>query len=183
MSRAWRRRSIGCGANGRSGRAANCRRRPANGRTLPGPKASRPTWLSSRRGIWASVHSRLAATGAVERAGRRRVQRQRCFSARPPRADAVGRRGDGAAARHRVGDAGNQNAAHPGLGFLAMAAPGAVSNGREGVLFDPQTMKPRITDPVFVDALQRLAKSETANKPEASVRRRPSFRCWDLRID
>jgi hypothetical protein len=61
---------------------------------------------------------------------------------------------------------GNQNNAHPGLSFLAVAAPGAVTDGREGVLFDPQTMKPRITDAVFVEALQRLAKAEPGKKPE-----------------
>ena len=57
---------------------------------------------------------------------------------------------------------GMADAGHPGLEFLAVAAPSAVSNEREGVLFDPQTMKPRIADPVFVDALQRFAKSKTA---------------------
>jgi hypothetical protein len=61
---------------------------------------------------------------------------------------------------------GATNAVHPGLAFLAAAAPSAVSNGREGVLFDPQTMKPRIADSVFVDALQRFAKSETATRTE-----------------
>lgn len=61
---------------------------------------------------------------------------------------------------------GKQNKSHPGLNFLAIAAPGAVTDGREGVLFDPQTMKPRITDAVFVEALQRLANAEAAKKPE-----------------
>jgi hypothetical protein len=63
---------------------------------------------------------------------------------------------------------GAANAVHPGLAFLAVAAPSAVSNGHEGVLFDPQTMKPRITDRVFVDALQRYSKSETSTLAEAS---------------
>jgi hypothetical protein len=49
---------------------------------------------------------------------------------------------------------------------LAIAAPSAVTDGREGVLFDPQTMKPRITDAVFVEALQRLAKADSGKKPE-----------------
>jgi ABC-type glycerol-3-phosphate transport system substrate-binding protein len=57
---------------------------------------------------------------------------------------------------------------HPGLNFLAIAALNAVSNGREGVLFDPQTMKPRITDAVFVNALQQLAKADPAGKPSES---------------
>ena len=61
---------------------------------------------------------------------------------------------------------GTQNKSHPGLNFLAIAAPNAVSDGREGVLFDPQTMKPRIADAVFVEALQRLAKAEPAKKPD-----------------
>jgi hypothetical protein len=54
------------------------------------------------------------------------------------------------------------DAGHPGLRFLAVAAPSAVANEREGVLFDPQTMKPRIADPVFVDALEKFAKSKSA---------------------
>jgi hypothetical protein len=61
---------------------------------------------------------------------------------------------------------GMADAGHPGLAFLAVAAPSAVSNEREGVLFDPQTMKPRIADPVFVDALQRFAKSKSAARTE-----------------
>jgi hypothetical protein len=57
---------------------------------------------------------------------------------------------------------GKASAQHPGLGFLAVAAPNAVSSAREGVFFDPRTMKPRITDPVFVDALQRYSVPELA---------------------
>lgn len=60
------------------------------------------------------------------------------------------------------------NKLHPGLNFLAIAAPSAVSDGREGVLFEPQTMKPRMTDAVFVEALQRLAKAEQKNKSAES---------------
>jgi hypothetical protein len=56
---------------------------------------------------------------------------------------------------------GKGNTEHPGLGFLALAAPNVVSNAREGALFDPQTMKPRITDQVFVDALQRYTRPES----------------------
>jgi multiple sugar transport system substrate-binding protein len=51
------------------------------------------------------------------------------------------------------------NHRHPGLGFLAVAAPSVVLNEREGVLFDPQTMKPRINDPAFVVALQQFAEA------------------------
>jgi ABC-type glycerol-3-phosphate transport system substrate-binding protein len=36
-----------------------------------------------------------------------------------------------------------------------MAAPQAISNERLGVLFETDTMKPRITDPAFVDALTK----------------------------
>ena len=73
------------------------------------------------------VHSRLAATGAVERAGRRRVQRRRCLSARASRADEVGRRGDGAAAWRSIDAAGhalNADASGAWLSWL-MAAPSA----------------------------------------------------------
>jgi hypothetical protein len=48
------------------------------------------------------------------------------------------------------------SAKHPAIGFLVEAAPEATSQNREGVLFDTQTMKPRITEPVFVESLQRL---------------------------
>ena len=58
--------------------------------------------------------------------------------------------------------ADNSNSDHPGLRLLALAAPNAVSNAREGVLFDPQTMKPRISDPVFVDALLQLGQANVA---------------------
>jgi hypothetical protein len=63
---------------------------------------------------------------------------------------------------------GKQTKDHPALGLLAMAAAGAMSEGREGVMFDPQTMKPRISDAVFVEALERLAKSEPRNRSEGS---------------
>jgi hypothetical protein len=59
---------------------------------------------------------------------------------------------------------GAADAAHPGLSLLALAAPTAVVNEHEGVLFDPQTMKPRIADPVFVEALERLGNGETAKQ-------------------
>jgi len=39
--------------------------------------------------------------------------------------------------------------------LLTAAAPRAISNERLGVLFDTETMKPRITEPPFVDALTR----------------------------
>jgi multiple sugar transport system substrate-binding protein len=40
--------------------------------------------------------------------------------------------------------------------LLTVAAPQAISNERLGVLFDADTMKPRITDPAFVEALGKL---------------------------
>lgn len=60
---------------------------------------------------------------------------------------------------------GEANPSHPGLSLLALAAPNAVVNEREGVLFDPQTMKPRIADPVFVEALEWLGKDEQSKQP------------------
>jgi hypothetical protein len=48
---------------------------------------------------------------------------------------------------------------HPGIVILAEAAPDAVSSEREGALFDPRTMKPRIDSPAFVRALERIAES------------------------
>jgi hypothetical protein len=47
---------------------------------------------------------------------------------------------------------------HPGIALLAEAAPTALSNEHEGVLFDPQTMKPRIDDAPFIKALQQLVE-------------------------
>ena len=47
--------------------------------------------------------------------------------------------------------------------------PQAVTNERLGVLFDSETLKPRITDAAFVDALTRLAASKTdANTAHAA---------------
>ncbi len=64
---------------------------------------------------------------------------------------------------------GKSGVEHPGLGLLALVAPNAVTGEREGVLFDPQTMKPRITDAVFVDALLSLGKADLAEKAEAGT--------------
>jgi hypothetical protein len=47
---------------------------------------------------------------------------------------------------------------HPGLLMLEAAAPAAVSDDRLGVLFDAETMAPRISDPPFVEALAHLSK-------------------------
>ncbi len=48
------------------------------------------------------------------------------------------------------------------ISLLVEVAPAAGSRGRVGVLFDPQTMKPRITQPLFVDAMKRLPNSNGA---------------------
>jgi hypothetical protein len=50
----------------------------------------------------------------------------------------------------------NEVSRHPGMSLLAHAAPFAVSDDRMGVLFDPETMKPRITAAPFVESLIRL---------------------------
>jgi hypothetical protein len=47
----------------------------------------------------------------------------------------------------------------PGIALLVQAAPAAITNEREGTLFDPQTMKPRITEPAYIRALQKLVDS------------------------
>ena len=54
---------------------------------------------------------------------------------------------------------------HPGVSLLAEAAPAALSNQREGALFEPQTMKPRIGDAAFVSALEGLAKKVPEEGP------------------
>jgi hypothetical protein len=48
---------------------------------------------------------------------------------------------------------------HPGLALLAEAAPDAVSDEREGVLFDPLTMQSRISERGFVDTLRQLVRT------------------------
>ena len=57
------------------------------------------------------------------------------------------------------------------IALLAAAAPRAISNERLGVLFDTETMKPRITEPPFVDALTQLAapNSTPTNAPSIPV--------------
>jgi hypothetical protein len=47
----------------------------------------------------------------------------------------------------------------PSLELITWAAPNAISDDRIGVLFDAETMKPRITESAFVDALQRQVES------------------------
>src|SRR5262249_36906150 len=46
--------------------------------------------------------------------------------------------------------------ARKSVSFLALAAPKAISNDRIGVLFDTETLKPRITEQPFVDALTQM---------------------------
>src|SRR4029079_13020558 len=58
----------------------------------------------------------------------------------------------------------------PAVALLAAAAPQAISNERLGVLFDVDTMKPRITEPAFVEALTQLAErahADEAKKPDS----------------
>lgn len=58
---------------------------------------------------------------------------------------------------------GNKVHSHSSIGLLIEAAPSITSNEREGKLFDPQTMKPRISDPEFVAALRRFAAASGKN--------------------
>jgi hypothetical protein len=58
----------------------------------------------------------------------------------------------------------------PAISWLAIAAPNVVSSERVGVLFDPATMNPRITEPPFVAALTRLAESKAdGDRPELAA--------------
>jgi hypothetical protein len=45
------------------------------------------------------------------------------------------------------------------ISLLTRAAPRAISNDRLGVLFDSETMQPRIAEPPFVDALTQLVQT------------------------
>jgi ABC-type glycerol-3-phosphate transport system substrate-binding protein len=67
------------------------------------------------------------------------------------------------------------------LSLLKCAAPRIVSAERIGVLFDSETMKPRIADAEFVAALQEL--TEANGKPDAAMNkgRRESSPAVDLR--
>jgi len=53
----------------------------------------------------------------------------------------------------------------PAVTFLMRVAQSVVSADRVGVLFDPRTMRPRIAEPPFVDALKQLRNSNTAQDP------------------
>jgi hypothetical protein len=55
----------------------------------------------------------------------------------------------------------------PALRLLIEAAPAVASAERDGDLFDPQSMRPRVAEPEFVDALARLA---TAGTPDLQSR-------------
>jgi hypothetical protein len=55
--------------------------------------------------------------------------------------------------------------------LLGRAAPNAISNDRIGVLFDDETMKPRITEPAIVDALTRMV--EKSSEPASSDKPAP----------
>jgi hypothetical protein len=61
----------------------------------------------------------------------------------------------------------------PGLRLLIVAAPQAVSPNRMGDLFDPESMKPRLTEPAFADALVQLSKSDAADNAKANASRVP----------
>ncbi len=50
----------------------------------------------------------------------------------------------------------------PAVALLAAAAPHAISNEHLGVLFDTDTMKSRIAEPAFVDALSHLLETKPA---------------------
>ncbi|HEX5471597.1 MAG TPA: hypothetical protein VFW73_06905, partial [Lacipirellulaceae bacterium] len=66
---------------------------------------------------------------------------------------------------------GKAISAQPAIEYLAAAAPTVISNERDGVLFDPQTMKPRIADPKFVAALQhwsQTTQTKIASETEAA---------------
>ena len=62
--------------------------------------------------------------------------------------------------------------AEPGaLSLLTLAAPNAISNERLGVLFDVETMKPRLTDSAIVEALEQLVQKTAlpADRPTLPI--------------
>jgi hypothetical protein len=56
----------------------------------------------------------------------------------------------------------------PAIALLTAAAPHAISNERLGVLFDTDTMKPRITEPAFVDAFTHLLEIDRSQKANST---------------
>ena len=60
------------------------------------------------------------------------------------------------------------------IALLPHAAPHAITNERLGVLFDTETMKPRITEAAFVDALTKLAqpKNDPSHSDQLTQRKR-----------
>lgn len=58
------------------------------------------------------------------------------------------------------------------MSLLAIATPGAITNERLGILFDAETMKPRIADSVFVESLFLLDRFPFDQKSE---RRKPAL--------
>jgi maltose-binding protein MalE len=61
------------------------------------------------------------------------------------------------------------------LSLLTLAAPHAISNERLGVLFDSETMKPRIEEPAFVDALTQLASGNAEPKATPTNNEQPQI--------
>ena len=58
---------------------------------------------------------------------------------------------------------GDATGRQPAVAFFVQAAPSVVAQERLGVLFDPETMKPRITEPAFVATLERLVGASDDN--------------------
>jgi hypothetical protein len=53
--------------------------------------------------------------------------------------------------------------------LLREAAPQAVSKDKLGVLFDVETMKPRITEPAFIEALTKLAAEQVDTREKGAT--------------
>jgi hypothetical protein len=67
----------------------------------------------------------------------------------------------------------NASRLSPGKSLLVAVAANVVSANRSGDVFDPDTMKPRITEPVFVEALRRFLSAEERPAPlEPPAKRR-----------
>jgi hypothetical protein len=57
----------------------------------------------------------------------------------------------------------------PAISLLALAAPGAISKERLGVLFDLESMKPQIAEPPFVDALKQMVQFNADGAPSSTA--------------
>lgn len=63
----------------------------------------------------------------------------------------------------------NAKSQPPGVSLLLRAGPGAITDEKLGFLFETESMKPRIAEAAFVDALMELANAPAADNADANT--------------